>query len=148
MTTKDTDGRWTRRTNETSQGTTIANDKTAVKFSFTSTGVTYTQAPDGNGVAEINFEGTATGFGTVLGTLTLFGDGPGAKTGQSSWVGTAYLENGEEVQGSSEGFYEPSGKHKWRVRGTLRTSTGAMFQSDGVISLDGRTYKGSLTAWN
>ena len=53
-----------------------------------------------------------------------------------------------EVQGSSEGFYEPSGKHKWRVRGTLRTSTGAMFRSDGIISLDGRTYKGSLTAWS
>jgi len=126
----------------------MATDKTAVKFSFTSTGVIYSQEVDGNGAVQINLEGTATGFGTVLGTLTLFGDAPGAKTGRSSWVGTAYLENGDEVQGSSEGFYEPSGKHKWRVRGTLRTSTGAMFRSDGIISLDGRTYKGQLTEWS
>jgi hypothetical protein len=125
----------------------MAKEKTTVKFSFTSTGVTYSRGPDGSAAA-INLEGTATGFGTVLGTLTLFGDAPGAKTGESTWVGTAYLDNGEEVQGTSEGFYEPAGKHKWRVRGTLRTSTGAMFNSDGIISLDGRTYKGNLTSWD
>jgi hypothetical protein len=31
----------------------------------------------GNGAVHINLEGTATGFGTLLGTLSLFGDAPG-----------------------------------------------------------------------
>jgi hypothetical protein len=29
----------------------------------------------------------------------------------------------------------------------MRTSTGTTFTSDGVVSLDGRTYKGVLTDW-
>ena len=60
-------------------------------------------------------------------------------------VGTAYLDNGEQVRSTSEGFWQESGKHKWRVRGTLCNSLGDVYQSDGVISLDGRTYKGTLT---
>jgi hypothetical protein len=34
-----------------------------------------------------------------------------------------------------------------RVRGILRTTTGATYTSDGVISLGGRDYKGALTEW-
>jgi hypothetical protein len=125
---------------------TLMASKKSGEFLFKSTGVTYMEG-DGGGASLINLEGTATGFGTVLGTLTLSGDSPGATTGRSSWVGTAYLDNGDEVQGTSEGFWEKSGKHKWRVRGVLRTSTGALYLSDGVISLDGRTYKGKMSAW-
>lgn len=125
----------------------MATAKKGVSFSFKSTSVTYVNSDGGGGAALINYEGTATGFGTVLGTLTLSGDVQGAGNGRSSWVGTAYLDNGEEVQGSSEGFWERSGKHKWRVRGILRTSTGATYTSDGVISLDGRDYKGALAEW-
>ncbi len=125
----------------------MATAKKAVNFSFKSTGVTYAVVPGGGGVNHINLEGTATGFGTVLGTLSFYADAPGAQSGRTHWVGDAYLDNGDQVYGTSEGFWENSGKHKWRVRGTLRTSTGAMFQSDGVVSLDGRTYKGSLTEW-
>lgn len=124
----------------------MATAKKAVAFSFKSTGVSYLKVP-GGGVNHINFEGTATGFGAVLGTLSFYADAPGAQSGRSSWVGTAYLDNGDEVQGTSEGFWERGGKHKWRVRGLLRTSTGAMYQSDGIVSLDGRTYKGTLTEW-
>ena len=125
----------------------VGTIKQVGEFSFTSTSVTFAEAAGGAGAADINFEGTATGFGTVLGTLTFFDDAPGAKTGRTRWVGNAYLENGESVQGSSEGFFEECGKHKWRVRGALRTSTGTVLLSDGVVSLDGRTYKGTLSEW-
>jgi hypothetical protein len=33
------------------------------------------------------------------------------------------------------------------VRGLLRTSAGTVLLSDGVVSLDGRAYKGTLTEW-
>lgn len=117
------------------------------EFSFKSTSVTYNEIPGAGGETAINLEGTATGFGTVLGTMSLWSDGPGAESGRSSWVGSGYLENGEVVQGTGDGFYERTGKHKWRVRSVVRVSTGALLLSDGVISLDGRSYKGTLTEW-
>jgi hypothetical protein len=121
--------------------------KKAAEFSLKSTSVTYNEIP-GGGETEINLEGTATGFGTVLGTMSLWADGPGADSGRSSWVGSGYLENGEVVQGTGDGFFEKVGKHKWRVRSVVRVSSGALLLSDGVISLDGRSYKGMLTEWS
>ena len=123
----------------------MATSNKQATFSFKGTSVTYQPGPDGEGFASINCDGTATGYGTVLGTLSFFADAPGATTGRTSWIGTAFLDDGTEVQGSSEGFYESAGKHKWRVRGLLRTSTGTMLLSDGVVSLKGRSYKGNLT---
>jgi hypothetical protein len=123
----------------------MATGKKGTEFSFKSTGSTYALIPGGGGVTHVNLDGKATGFGTVIGTLSFFGDAPGAISGRTSWVGSAYLDNGDEVLGASEGFWEKSGKHKWRVRGLLRVSTGATYLSDGVVSLDGRTYKGTLS---
>jgi len=125
----------------------MAAAKKTVDFSFKSTGVTFQDLGGGSGVNHINLEGKATGFGTVLGTLSFFSDAPGAQSGTTHWVGTAFLDNGEEVSGSSEGYWERIGKHKWRVRGLMRTSAGTTYTSDGVVSLNGRTYKGELTEW-
>ena len=122
----------------------MATAKKSVNFAFKSTSVTYAQLP-GGGVNHINLEGTAAGFGTVLGTLSLFADSPGAKAGRTKWIGEAYLDNGEQIQSTSDGFWQATGKQKWRVRGTLCNSLGDVYQSDGVISLEGRTYKGTLT---
>jgi hypothetical protein len=125
----------------------MATAKKTVDFSFKSTGVTFQELGGGSGVNHINFEGKATGFGTVLGTLSLFNDAPGAQSGTTHWVGTAFLDNGEQVSGSSEGYWERTGKHKWRVRGLMRTSAGTTYTSDGVVSLSGCTYKGELSEW-
>jgi hypothetical protein len=122
----------------------MAMAKKSVDFTFKSTSVTYAEFP-GGGVNHINLEGTATGFGTVLGTLSLFAESHGAKAGRTKWRGEAYLDSGEQIQSTSEGFWEESGKQKWRVRGTLCNSLGDVYQTDGEISLDGRTYKGTLT---
>lgn len=126
----------------------MATAKKSGEFSYTSTSVTFEQLPGGLGVARINLEGTATGFGTLLATVSLFGDAPGAKTGRTSWVGTAFLDNGDEVQGTAEGFYEECGKHKWKLRGILRNSAGNVFRSEGILSLAGRTYKGTFSEWS
>jgi hypothetical protein len=126
----------------------MATAKKSGGFSFKATSVAYVVTDDGGGANQINLDGRAEGFGTVLGTLSLYGDAPMVQTGRTSWVGTAYLDNGDLVEGAGEGFFEAAGKHRWRVRSILRTSTGAVYRTDGVISLKGRTYKGTVTAWD
>jgi len=121
--------------------------KAAGEFSMKSTGVTVALSAGGGAASHVNFEGTATGFGTVIGTLTFLADAPGAKSGRASWLGAGYLESGETLQGSGEGFYAESGKHKWRVRSILRISNGSVLLGEGEVSLDGRTYKGTLYDW-
>ena len=121
--------------------------KAAGEFSMKSTSVTASFSANGGGANHVNLEGTATGFGTVIGTLTFLADAPGAKTGKVNWLGSGYLENGEILQGFGEGFYAESGKHKWRLRSILRISNGAVLLADGEVSLEGRTYKGTLHDW-
>lgn len=123
----------------------MADGKKAGEFSFKATSVAYVMTEDGGGANHIDLDGTATGFGEVLGTMTLVGDAPMSQSGSTSWVGTAYLDNGDVVESTGAGFFERSGKHKWRVRSILRGSTGAVYVTDGVISLKGRTYKGTMT---
>ena len=52
--------------------------KEAGEFSFTSTGVTVSSTPNGGVSNQVNVEGTATGFGAVLGTLTFYATELGA----------------------------------------------------------------------
>jgi hypothetical protein len=122
----------------------MATAKKSVDFAFKSTSVTYAELA-GGGVNHINLEGTATGYGTVLGTLSFFADSPGAKAGRTKWRGEAYLDNGDQIQSTSDGFWQENGKHEWRVRGTLCNSLGQVYQSDGIVSLANRTYNGTLT---
>ena len=112
-----------------------------------STSITVAPSADGGAASHVNLEGTATGFGTVIGTLTFLPDAPGAKTGRASWLGAGYLENGETLQGFGEGFYAESGKHKWRLRSILRISNGGVLLADGEVNLEGRSYKGTLHTW-
>jgi hypothetical protein len=112
-----------------------------------STGVTVSMAASGGGANHVNLEGTATGFGTVIGTLTFLADAPGAKSGRTTWLGAGYLDNGDTLQGSGDGVYAEIGKHKWRVRAIVRISNGSLLLSDGEVSLEGRTYKGTLYDW-
>ena len=112
-----------------------------------STSITVSVSASGGPASHVNLEGTATGFGTVIGTLTFQPDAPGAKSGKASWLGAAYLEDGETLIGSGDGAYAEAGKHKWRVRAIVRISNGSVLLSDGEASLEGRTYKGKLYDW-
>ena len=67
------------------------------EFSFIATSVTVSTSPDGGASSQVNYEGTGSGYGTVLGTLTFSASEPGADSGTATWVGTGYLENGETV---------------------------------------------------
>lgn len=113
-------------------------------FSFKLTSAAY--AEDGSGV-QLNYDGEATGFGTVLGTMYGRGE-PGAKQGTCSCRAEAFLDNGDQVVGQGEGTWEEVGKHQGRVRAINHTSDGQSFASDGIIDLGSRSFKGKLIEWD
>ena len=121
--------------------------KEAGEFSFTSTGVTVTSEPGGGVTQAVNLEGTATGFGTVLGTLTFYASAPGADSGFTTWAGSAYMDDGETVGGVGRGVFEKSGTNTWRVRAVMQVTGGPLLLSDGVVALEARSYTGKLYEW-
>ena len=121
--------------------------KAVGEFSFTSTSVTLSTTPDGGASSQVNLEGTASGYGAVLGTMTFFAAEPGAKSGTTSWTGSGYLDNGDTVGGTGHGVFQESGTHKWRVRSIIQISDGTVLLTDGEIALEGRSYNGTLYEW-
>jgi hypothetical protein len=113
-------------------------------FSFKLTSVSY---PGDDPTALINVDGTATGYGTVLGTLTLRGE-PGAKGGPASWRGDGFLDDGEMVHGIGHGTWEEIGHHKWRTRMIIAVSDGQTFASDGELDLATRSFSGKNLEWS
>ncbi len=90
-----------------------------------------------------NFEGTATGFGEVVGTLGGSGD-PGAEFGQVSWLATGFLDDGTQVQASGGGTWTTIGKHRWQIRMTLGISDGRTILVDGALDMPSRTFSGKI----
>ena len=113
-------------------------------FTLKSTATSYAEE---GGIVRLDCEGTATGFGTVLGTLHFRGE-PGAKTGALSWRGQGFLENGETIVGTGEGTWEELGKHQWRTRLLVSTSDGGCHASDGRLDLATRTLTGKMLDWS
>ena len=121
--------------------------KEAGEFSFTSTGVTVSSTPNGGVSNQVNLEGTATGFGAVLGTLTFYATELGADGGFVTWAGSGYLDGGETAGGQGRGVFEKSGTHKWRVRLIIQISGGPLLLTEGEMSLEGMSYSGTIHQW-
>jgi hypothetical protein len=96
--------------------------------------------------AQINLRGTATGFGTVEGTLTLTGE-PGATSGRVSFRGASFLDDGRINNAGGEGTWTTVGKHKWRIRGFTYVDQQIII-TDGELELATQTYQGKLYEWN
>lgn len=111
------------------------------EFNLKATSVSY---PTDANVVAADFDGTATGFGTVLGTVT-FQVEPGTKKGPCSWRGQGFLDNGDQLAASGEGVWEESGKHSWRIRTIIRISDGQVISTDGEFDLASRSYNGTLS---
>jgi hypothetical protein len=112
-------------------------------FKFKITSVAYAE----DGAAYINVDGTATGYGTVLGTVVARGE-PGAKSGTVSWMGEGFLEDGSVVRGQGQGTYEECGRHQWRTRMLISVSNGDTIASDGRIDLASRSFSGKNLEWS
>jgi hypothetical protein len=108
---------------------------------------TSTHYAEEGGSVQITYDGTASGYGTVLGTMTLRGE-PGAKIGPCSWRGQGFLENGEIISGAGQGTWEELGKHQWRTRMIVTTSDGRTHASDGKLDLKSRSLTGKMFDWS
>ena len=118
----------------------MAKGKELGEFSLKSTSLTLSPGPAGSTLIQGNFEGTATGFGAVLGTAAFVG----GKSGTFSYCGGAYLDNGDTNSATGTGTYESIGKHRWSTVGLLQTADGQALVSEGEIDLATRSWKGKL----
>ena len=87
------------------------------EFSLEAITATYSPGPAGGVINQVNWEGTATGFGAVFGTATFAG---GAKKGGSySWCGEASHGRPQRAyeEGNGLGTVESVGKHRWEHEG-------------------------------
>ena len=101
------------------------------QFSLKSSSLTYRA----EGTGQANLEGSVEGT-DLTGEVLHFAGEHGAKSGTCRWAGGVYLENGEEITGTSQGTFESSGKHCWRIRVILSLS-------DGELDLATRLYNGN-----
>jgi len=118
----------------------MASGKSVGEYSLKSTSATLSPGPGGSTLAAVNFEGSATGFGAVLGTATFVGD----KNGTYSWYAQAFLDNGDTITGNGPGTFESSGRHKWRTRGIMQLSDGRALGAEGEIDLAARSWTGKI----
>jgi hypothetical protein len=120
----------------------MASGKQIGEFSFKAVTITNRPGPAGSVLTEVNWEGTATGFGAVFITSTYVG---GPHNGTFSDCATAYLDDGEGVSGIGQGTYKNIGKHRWRTEGyTQISSDGRRLDSEGEIDLAQRSWKGKI----
>lgn len=119
----------------------MASSKAIGEYSLKSITSTLRPGPAGSILNEVNWEGTATGFGALFGTATFVG---GAKGGSFSWCSIAHLENGESNTSTGQGTYESNGKNQWSTKTIVEISDGRRLRSDGEINLAARTWKGTM----
>ena len=110
------------------------------EFSFNLTSLNFSPGPAGSVVIQVNCEGTATGFGTVAGSLATI---PG-KSGTFSWCGAAYLDNGDLLTSTGSGTHESIGKHRWRTRGDVVISDGRTIWAEGELTLADKAWRGKV----
>lgn len=124
----------------------MALGKSITEFTLKITSLTFTEGAGESLNVQGNLEGTATGFGPVLGT-TVFTNA-GEKSGTWRFCGVAYLETGDSIRGIAHGTHESSGVHKWRTRGVEKLSDGRTVALEGEVDLATRTWSGQLFEWS
>jgi hypothetical protein len=118
----------------------MASGKQAGEYSFKTTSLTLAPGPAGSILIQANCEGPATGYGTVVGTLSVVG----GKSGILSWCSEGYLDNGDELYGPGSGTHESIGKHRWRTQLIVQISDGRTVVAEGEIDLASRSWNGKL----
>ena len=118
------------------------------EFEYTSRGLTVSDpSSSGAGSIQVDYEGTATGYGFVASTMTFTVQESGAKSGTVSSNNVAWLENGDSMSAVGTGVFSESGTNTWRGRAMVIVSDGKVILSEGEVSLAERTYKGKMYAW-
>lgn len=106
----------------------MASGKKVGEYSLKSITSTHTPGPGGSVLVQVNWEGTATGFGALHGTSVFAG---GNRSGTFSWCSTAYLENGDGLTAIGHGTYESNGKNQWSTKTLVEISDGRRLSERG-----------------
>ncbi len=125
----------------------MALGKQVSEFSFKLTSFTYTSGSGEELTVQCNCDGSATGFGPVLGTMTATPAGA-TSSGRWSWCGTSYPESGEGVTGRCEGTFTSVGGNRWKTQGFNQLSDGRSLALQGEIDMAARTWSGQLYEWD
>ena len=115
------------------------------EFALRHVGNSYSARKGGGVVSETHWEGVATGYGAIFGSLIC--DVPdGATSGSAQWIGQGFPTDRPFVNGSGKGTWKQvKGAHRWTVSIPVQTtSEGDRLRSEGQIDLDTRTFTGKL----
>jgi hypothetical protein len=116
------------------------------EFAFHHTGNALVKNDDGVVVAYANYEGTATGFGTVMGTVAFPLPESGATSGTCSWTGQGFPPDNPWTTSSGEGTWEQvEGKYAWKISiPVIEISDGTRLRSEGELDLEAKTFNGQM----
>ena len=117
------------------------------EFSLKHIGNTYGTNSDGDVTVSVNWQGEASGFGTVWGTLVSSNalSDSNATSGEVKWVGEAFLDDGSVLGGIGNGTWEkPENEHVWKLIVHVDLSNGEKHRSEGSIDLESLMYTGKI----
>jgi hypothetical protein len=118
----------------------MAAGKQVGEYSFKFTSFTLVPGPAGSIPVQCNCDGTGTGYGTVLGSLTASGGNSGTLT----WYAQAFLENDDRRLISGSGTYDSAGTNRWRTQLVLQVSDGRRVVGSGEFELVSRSWSGTF----
>ena len=115
-------------------------------FELNHTGNAYAKNDDDVVVAYASYEGTATGFGTVMGTLAFPLPEQGATSGTVTWTGQGFPPDREPSTSFGEGTWKQvEGSHAWQINvPVIEISDGTSLRSEGVVDLEAKTFNGQM----
>ena len=116
------------------------------EFALNHIGNAYRKNDDGVVVAYANYDGTASGFGTVMGTLSFPLPESGANSGTCSWTGQGFPPDSPWTTSSGEGTWEQiEGRYAWKISiPAIEISDGRAIRSEGELDLEARTFNGQM----
>ena len=117
------------------------------EFAHRHTGNSYTPREGGGLVVNSSWEGAATGYGTVFGSL-IFDVEDGATGGAVQWVGQAYPPDSDFTNGNGTGTWaQVEGAHRWTISiPVIVVSNGDRIRCEGEVDLATRTFTGQMYA--
>ena len=110
-------------------------------YEFSWNTITFSES-GGQLTATINLEGTAEGFGTVMGTLSAHG--AGTPSGTYDLLCVSFPESGEQVIARGTGEWTQAAGDRWTSTGSADLSTGDSVKAEGVFLLQERTWSGTF----
>jgi hypothetical protein len=115
------------------------------EFAHRHVGNSYSPRKGGGLVAETHWEGVATGYGTVFGSL-IFDVPDGATSGKVQWIGQAFPEDRPFENAFGRGTWKQvEGAHRWAISfPVVEGSSGDRLRCEGQVDLLTRTFTGQM----